>query len=79
MPSIGVLVTVLANGVVGGIAVRADLHPALVQSHFLLAMASIAFALVAVRRASARTPAARRAVTASPVGSRRLVVAIDAC
>ncbi len=39
-PSIGVLVTVLANAVVGGIAVRTDLHPALVQSHFLLAMAS---------------------------------------
>ena len=44
-PSLGVLFTVLGNGVVGGIAVRTDLHPALVQSHFLLAMASIAFAL----------------------------------
>lgn len=50
-PSIGVLVTVLANGVVGGIAVRGDLHPALVQSHFLLAMASIALGLVAISRA----------------------------
>ncbi len=50
-PSLGVLITVLGNGVVGGIAVRAELHPALVQSHFLLAMASIAFALVAARRA----------------------------
>lgn len=50
-PAIGVLVTVLANGVVGGIAVRGDLHPALVQSHFLLAMLSIAFGLVAMRRA----------------------------
>lgn len=49
-PAIGVLVTVLANGVVGGIAVRSDLHPALVQSHFLLAMLSIAFGVVAVRR-----------------------------
>ena len=49
-PSLGVLFTVLANGVVGGLAVRTDLHPALVQSHFLLAMASIAFALIAVRR-----------------------------
>ncbi len=62
IPSLLVLVTVLANGVVGGIAVRADLHPALVQSHFLLAMASIAFALVAVRRSSldgsSRGPAA---------------------
>ncbi len=67
VPSLLVLVTVLANGVVGGIAVRADLHPALVQSHFLLAMASIAFALVAVRRSSpepgrrdARRPASPR-------------------
>ncbi len=51
-PSIGVLVTVLANGVVGGLAVRGDLHPALVQSHFLLAMASIAFCVVAVRRSA---------------------------
>jgi len=50
-PSLGVLATVLGNGVVGGIAVRTDLHPALVQSHFLLAMGSIAFAVVAVRRA----------------------------
>jgi heme a synthase len=52
IPSFGVLLTVLANGVVGGMAVRADLHPTLVQSHFLLAMASIAFALVAVWRAA---------------------------
>lgn len=49
-PSLGVLVTILGNGVVGGIAVRGDLHPALVQSHFLLAMLSIAFGLVAVHR-----------------------------
>jgi cytochrome c oxidase assembly protein subunit 15 len=52
-PSIGVLITVLANGVVGGIAVRRDLHPALVQSHFLLAMASIALGLIAIDRARA--------------------------
>ena len=48
-PAIGVLVSVLANGVVGGFAVRGDLHPALVQSHFLLAMISIAFGLIAIR------------------------------
>lgn len=53
-PAIGVLVSVLANGVVGGIAVRGDLHPALVQSHFLLAMVSIAFGLIAVRAGSGR-------------------------
>ncbi len=51
-PAIGVLVSVLANGIVGGIAVRGDLHPALVQSHFLLAMISIAFGLIAVRASS---------------------------
>ena len=63
-PSLGVLFTVLGNGVVGGIAVRTDLHPALVQSHFLLAMASIAFALIAVRRSG---PPAER--PEPPVGS----------
>lgn len=53
-PAIGVLLTVLANGVVGGIAVRVDLHPALIQSHFLLAMLSIAFGVIAIRRAGDR-------------------------
>lgn len=52
-PALGVLATILANGVVGGIAVRGDLHPSLVQSHFLLAMLSILFGLVAVRRSGA--------------------------
>jgi heme a synthase len=51
-PSVGVLISVLGNGVVGGFAVRGDLHPALVQSHFLLAMVSIGFGLVAVRHSS---------------------------
>ncbi|MFT4865025.1 MAG: cytochrome c oxidase assembly protein subunit 15 [Ilumatobacter sp.] len=51
-PAVGVFVSVFANGVVGGIAVRADLHPALVQSHFLLAMVSITFGMVAIRRSS---------------------------
>ena len=53
-PSIGVLVTVLGNGILGGLTVLGDLHPVLVQSHFLLTMASIAFALVAIRRAGTR-------------------------
>lgn len=47
-PAVGVLASILANGVVGGIAVRGALHPALVQSHFLLAMMSIAFGLIAI-------------------------------
>jgi len=65
-PSIGVLVTVLGNGVLGGLTVLGDLHPVLVQSHFLLTMASIAFAMLAVRRAgerddvSVRSPSLRR-------------------
>ena len=46
VPSLVVLATILGNGVVGGLAVRGDLHPFLVQSHFLLAMLSIAFGLV---------------------------------
>jgi cytochrome c oxidase assembly protein subunit 15 len=49
-PAVGVFLSVFANGVVGGIAVRADLHPALVQSHFLLAMVSITFGMIAIRR-----------------------------
>lgn len=49
-PAAGVLATVLANAVLGGIAVRGELHPALVQSHFILAMVSITFALIAVHR-----------------------------
>lgn len=49
-PSIGVFLSVFANAVVGGLAVRGDLHPALVQSHFVLAMISIACAMVAVHR-----------------------------
>jgi cytochrome c oxidase assembly protein subunit 15 len=50
LPAIAVLMTILANGVVGGLAVRGDLHPTLVQSHFILAMISIAFGLAAVHR-----------------------------
>jgi cytochrome c oxidase assembly protein subunit 15 len=75
VPSTVVLLTVLANGVVGGIAVRRDLHPALVQSHFLLAMTSIAFALIAVHRAS--TAPERGGMEASS-RVRRLVIGMTA-
>ncbi len=51
LPALAVLLTILGNGVVGGLAVRGDLHPTLVQSHFILAMISIGFGLVAVHRA----------------------------
>ncbi len=74
-PSLGVLVSVLGNGVVGGLAVRGDLHPFLVQSHFLLAMVSIAFGLVAIHRAAPEQVTAPAAIGVTPqVG--RLVVAL---
>ncbi len=66
VPSIGVLVSVLANGVVGGLAVRGDLHPSLVQSHFLLAMVSLAFAMTVVRRAGSGVADAARTVGVQP-------------
>jgi cytochrome c oxidase assembly protein subunit 15 len=51
-PALGVLVSVVANAVVGGSAVIVDLHPAMIMSHFLLAMVSIAFGLIAIRAGS---------------------------
>jgi len=66
-PAIGVLVSILGNGVVGGLAVRGDLHPSLVQSHFILAMASIAFGLVAVHRAGPDPVGDRRQAGVTPL------------
>jgi len=65
VPSIVVLLSIFGNGVVGGMAVRGDLHPFLVQSHFLLAMVSILFGLVAIHRARPEqvTPRATIGVT----------------
>ncbi len=77
LPSVAVLASVLANGVVGGIAVRGDLHPFLVQSHFLLAMLSIAFGLVAIHRARPRQVAPRSTIGVTPLIS-WLVVAVGA-
>jgi cytochrome c oxidase assembly protein subunit 15 len=73
-PAVGVLVSVLANGVVGGMAVLGDLHPFLVQSHFLLAMVSIAFGLIAVRAADERPIPWGDFSVADPV--HRLLVAV---
>ncbi len=67
VPSVAVLLTVLANGVVGGIAVRGDLHPFLVQSHFLLAMVAIGFGLVAIRRARPEPVVARTSIGVTPL------------
>jgi cytochrome c oxidase assembly protein subunit 15 len=73
-PSLAVLISVLANGVVGGFAVRGDLHPALVQSHFLLAMVSIAFGLVAVHRSGPQPVSADASGALTPTVRRLLVV-----
>ncbi len=78
VPSLVVLATILGNGVVGGIAVRGDLHPFLVQSHFLLAMLSIGFGLVAVHRARPGTVIAPSAsIGVTPVVT-ALMVALGA-
>ncbi|MGE5211925.1 MAG: COX15/CtaA family protein [Acidobacteriota bacterium] len=65
-PSLGVLASILGNGVVGGIAVRGDLHPFLVQSHFLLAMISIGFGLVAIHRARPEPVTSARVIGVTP-------------
>lgn len=75
LPSVAVLVTILANGVVGGLAVLGDLHPALVQSHFVLAMVSIGFGSVAIHRSN---PASALDRSAASTRSTRLVVAVGA-
>jgi cytochrome c oxidase assembly protein subunit 15 len=67
VPSLVVLATILGNGVVGGLAVRGDLHPFLVQSHFLLAMLSIGFGLVAIHRARPEPVIARSSIGVTPV------------
>jgi cytochrome c oxidase assembly protein subunit 15 len=69
-----VLATILGNGVVGGLAVRGDLHPFLVQSHFLLAMLSIAFGLVAIHRARPE-----RVIPRSSIGVTPLVTTLMGC
>ena len=67
LPSLVVLATILGNGVVGGLAVRGDLHPFLVQSHFLLAMLSIGFGLAAIHRARPEPVVARSSIEVTPL------------
>ena len=67
VPSLVVLATILGNGVVGGLAVRGDLHLFLVQSHFLLAMLSIGFGLVAIHRAKPEPIVARSSIGVTPL------------
>ena len=66
-PSLLVLASILGNGVVGGIAVRGDLHPFLVQSHFLLAMLSILFGVVAIHRARPEAVGSRAIIGVTPL------------
>jgi heme a synthase len=74
LPSVAVLLSVLGNGVVGGLAVRGDLHPFLVQSHFLLAMVSIAFGLVAIHRARPGEEIQRTTLGVTPLVAGLVVV-----
>jgi len=67
IPSIVVLLSILGNGVVGGFAVRGDLHPFLVQSHFLLAMVSIGFGLWAIHRARPEQIMPRATIGVTPM------------
>jgi len=67
VPSIIVLLSIFGNGVVGGMAVRGDLHPFLVQSHFLLAMVSILFGLVAIHRARPEQVTPRATIGVTPL------------
>ena len=70
VPSLVVLASILGNGVVGGLAVRGDLHPFLVQSHFLLAMVSIGFGLWAIHRARPEEIVSRTVIGVTPLVTR---------
>lgn len=74
-PSTGLLVAILANGVLGGLTVRGDLHPALVQSHFVLALVAVTLGMVVADRSGDRAPAG---VGASPVDLRRWLFVVTA-
>jgi cytochrome c oxidase assembly protein subunit 15 len=54
--SVGLVVGVLAQIVLGGITVLVDLHPAAVQGHLLVSMALVANAIVLLRRAGEPDP-----------------------
>ncbi len=77
VPSLVVFATIVGNGVVGGLAVRGDLHPFLVQSHFLLAMLSIAFGLVAIHRSRPEHVTPRASIGVTPLVT-ALMVALGA-
>lgn len=60
--SLGLVVTVFGQAVVGGIVVLTELHPAAVQQHFLLSMVTVVNGTVLVRRAGEPDHVPRRVV-----------------
>ncbi len=72
--SVGLVVGVLAQVVLGGITVWTDLHPMAVQGHFLLSMVIIANAVILVRRAGGPDGVPRRDVVAPEI--RRAVITL---
>lgn len=69
-PAVATFALVIANGLVGRFVVSEDLHPAVVQSHFLLAMAAVAVAVVAAVRGgeAVRLGAVRRWTVSTGTG-----------
>jgi heme a synthase len=63
--SMGLVVGVVAQVVLGGITVLVDLHPLAVQGHMLLSLALVADAVVLVRRAGEVDGEPRRAVVST--------------
>jgi cytochrome c oxidase assembly protein subunit 15 len=64
--SLGLVAGVLGQIVLGGITVLVDLHPAAVQSHFLLSMVLVANAVILVYRAGL-ADVRRRPVVSAPI------------
>jgi heme a synthase len=69
--SLGLVVGVFGQAVVGGIVVLTELHPLAVQQHFLLSMVTVVNGTVLVRRAGEPDGARRRRVVRN--STRRLV------
>jgi len=70
--SIGLVVGVFAQAVLGGVSVLMDLAPPFVMAHFLLSIVLLADAIVLVHRAGQPDPDA--GTRSEPVVSRRIVV-----
>ncbi|CAN5813209.1 COX15/CtaA family protein [soil metagenome] len=68
--SLGLVAGVVAQVLLGGLLVRADLHPIFVQGHLLLSMVLVANAVVLVRRAAEPDGTDRRTTGVSPTAGR---------